>query len=93
MSGHLCVLRIIWLWRAQQGLQGDQGSSDRQGWSPLVFEDIQANSPGLGADVWMPYLGIELHLGWFEGVLLGDDDVDLENAALVAGVFLYSQQG
>lgn len=41
----------------------------------------------------MPYLGIELHLGWFEGVLLGDDDVDLENAALVAGVFLYSQQG
>lgn len=85
-GGHHCVLGVVGLGHAQQSLQGEEGSADGEGGRPLVLEDVEADGPGLGGDVGVPDLGLELHLGGFVGVLGGEDDVDLEEAALVGGV-------
>ena len=80
------VLGVVGLGGAEQGLQGEQGGADGEGGRPLVLEDVEADGAGLGADVGVPDLGLEAHLGRLVGVLGGQADVDVEDAALVDGV-------
>jgi hypothetical protein len=93
LSGHFSVLGIVWLRGAKQGLKRDQSCSDGQGWSPLVFKNVQADRTGLGADIWMPYLCVELHFWWFERVVLRNLNVDIKDSSLVRGVRLKMKFG
>jgi hypothetical protein len=53
--GDFCVLWIAWLSRAEQRLEGEEGSLDGQGRRPLVFENVETNGTGLRRDIWMPH--------------------------------------
>jgi len=85
---HDCVLRVRRFSAAHQSLDREQGSSDRERWAPLVFQNIQANSSGDRTDVRMPNFGVEFHLGvraassaYFRGgvwVVVINLDVDAE---------------
>ena len=46
----------------EKRLKGNQCRANRQSWSPLVLEDIEADGASLRANVRVPDLGIELHL-------------------------------
>ena len=37
-------------------------------------------------DIWMPNFSVELHFGWFEWIVLGNLNVNIENTTLVAAV-------
>lgn len=37
------ILRVIWLWGAQQGLKRNQSRADGQRWRPLVLQNVQAD--------------------------------------------------
>ena len=87
LASHFSVLRVIGLRRAEQRLKRDKGGPDRQRWGPFVLQDIEADGTGLGADVRVPDFSVELHLGRFEWVVGRDVDIDVEDAAFVAGVF------
>ena len=43
--------------------------------APMIREDVERNSTGDGADVWVVDLRDELHLGRFKGIVGGHDDV------------------
>lgn len=86
LGGYHCVLGVVGLGGAEQGLQGQQGSPDRQRGGPLVLEDVQADGPGLRRDVGVPYFGFELHFGRLVRVLGRQHDIDLVESVLVDGV-------
>lgn len=88
LACNLSILWIIWLGTAEKCLQRNERGSDSERRRPLILENIEADGSGLRADIWMPYLRIELHLGWLEGVVGRDVDVHIEDASLVACVFL-----
>lgn len=83
---HNCVLRVVWLGNAQQGLEGEQGGSDGEGWRPFVLEDVEADGSGLRRNVGMPNFGLKFHLGRLVGVLRRQNNVDLIKTALVASI-------
>ena len=49
--------------------------------SPAITH--QTNGYGLGRNIWMPNLGEELHLWRLEGILLRNDDINLEQPVLI----------
>lgn len=61
-SRKLRVQSLTWLRGTQKCLKRDEGGSDGQGRSPLIFQDVKADGACLGADVWVPDLGVKLHL-------------------------------
>ena len=83
LRGDHCVLGVVRLRIAEQGLQGEQGSANGEGRRPLVLQDVQADGPGLRGDVGVPDLGVESHLRGLVGVVRGDRYVYDEGASLV----------
>mmetsp|Transcript_854 Transcript_854/g.1678 ORF Transcript_854/g.1678 Transcript_854/m.1678 type:complete len:217 (+) Transcript_854:332-982(+) len=68
---HFCDLGILGIGGfggAEEGLEREEGGFYGLCWGPLVFEYVQANSPGLRTHIRMPNLGIKLHLGRLEGI-------------------------
>ena len=88
LTGHLRVLRIIGLRRAEQRLQGNERCPDRQRRGPLVLQDVEADRTGLRANIRMPDLSVELHLGRLERIIRRDGNINVEDATFVASVFL-----
>lgn len=88
LAGDLSILRIISLGRAHERLQRNESCADGQRRGPLVLENVKANSTSLGADVGMPNLCLELHLWGLEGIVCGNYYVDIEDATLIASIFL-----
>ena len=86
----LRILRIIWFWTTQQCLQWDECGSNCQSGSPLVLQNIEADSASLWADIWMPYLCVELHLWRLKWVIWWNVDVHVEDSTFVACVFLFN---
>ncbi len=62
LACHFRVLWVVWHGSAEQRLQRDQGCSNCQGGSPLVFQNVETDCTSLTADVGMPNFSIELHL-------------------------------
>lgn len=58
-----------------------QHRADLQRRRPLVLEDVEADAPEL-VDVGVVDLGQEAHLGRRHGVVLGQEELELEGAAL-----------
>ncbi len=81
-----CVLGVIGLRNAEEGLEGEEGSADGECGRPLILEDIETDGSSLRGDVRVPDLGLELHLGGLVGVFGREDDVYLEESALVGSV-------
>ena len=54
LLGHYRVLRVVWLGRRQQGLEGEHGRLEGESGRPLVLEDVQTDGPVLTADVGVP---------------------------------------
>eukprot|EP00631_Chrysoreinhardia_giraudii_P004340 CAMPEP_0197424874 /NCGR_PEP_ID=MMETSP1170-20131217/28348_1 /TAXON_ID=54406 /ORGANISM="Sarcinochrysis sp, Strain CCMP770" /LENGTH=214 /DNA_ID=CAMNT_0042952381 /DNA_START=68 /DNA_END=709 /DNA_ORIENTATION=+ len=79
----LGVLGIVGLGGTEEGLKGKKRGLDGQSRGPLVFEDVQADGPGLGRNVRVPDLGQELHPRRLEGISPGDGDGDLVAPSLV----------
>ena len=92
LSDH-SILRTVGLGVIQQHLQAKQGSPYTERWTPLIFEDVQADDSCFGGNVGVSYFREELHLGGHEGVLLRDDNVDEEEPAFVDGVGRASDDG
>lgn len=61
-------LRVVRLRRGQQRLQAEQRGLERQRRRPLVLQDVEADGAVGGADVGVPHLGDEPHLGRHKGV-------------------------
>ena len=81
--GNRCVswekwryLKIICTWVAisQKGANWEKNLRDRQGWTPIVFEDIQAND-ALTVDVAVIDAGTKCHFWRLEWVLRGKVDI------------------
>mgnify|MGYP006889531655 CR=1 FL=1 len=89
LASDLGVLRIIRLGRAHERLQRDESCANREGRRPLILENIKADGSSLRADIRVPNLRLELHLGRLERVVWRNYYVDVEDATLVARVFLY----
>ena len=88
LTGDLSILGIIRLGRAHERLQRNESCADSERRGPLVLQNVEANSTSLGADVGMPNLCLELHLWRLEGIIWGNYYVDVEDATLVASIFL-----
>ena len=67
-------------------MEGEEGGLERQRRAPLVLEDVQADGAVGAANVGVPDLGDETHLGRDKGVLVIQVDVHIEDAAVVGGV-------
>jgi len=95
---NLSVLRVTRLRSTEEGLKGNQCSTNREGWSPFVLEDVKANSSSDAANVRVPYFSFEFHLKghkfvylrWLERIAFRYDDVYQKNAALIRSVLLKS---
>lgn len=72
---NLGVLRVSWLRRAEEGLEGDESGLESEDWGPGVLEDVEADGARRGGDVRVVDLRDELHLYGLEGVVVWDDDV------------------
>ena len=66
----------------QQRTNGEQDLGDGQGRAPLVLQDVQADH-ALAVHIAMVDPCPELDLGWLEGVICREVDVEEEHAALV----------
>ena len=84
---HNRVLRIVWLGGGQERLEREHRRLDAQRGRPLIFEDVEADGAVCAADVGMPHLGDEAHLGSLERVGVGELDVHLRDEARRFGAF------
>ncbi len=91
LTCHFSILWIIWLGTAKESLERNECSTDGQCRRPLVLQDVEANSSGLGADVWVPYFCVELHLWWLEWVVWWNVDVHVKRSSFVTSVFLKNE--
>eukprot|EP00315_Gephyrocapsa_oceanica_P012014 CAMPEP_0185288548 /NCGR_PEP_ID=MMETSP1363-20130426/3459_1 /TAXON_ID=38817 /ORGANISM="Gephyrocapsa oceanica, Strain RCC1303" /LENGTH=111 /DNA_ID=CAMNT_0027884427 /DNA_START=356 /DNA_END=691 /DNA_ORIENTATION=+ len=80
--GNLVVQRVVRVRGRQQRLDREQHGSDLQRGAPLVFEDVQADAADL-VDVGMVHLRQEAHLWRRHRVLLGQEELQAEDASLV----------
>ena len=69
-------------------MQGNQSSADGEGRSPLILQDVQADCTSLRANIRVPDLGVELHLGRLEWIVRRNGNVNIKDATFVACVFL-----
>ena len=70
------IFKIICTWVAigQKGANWEENLRDRQSWTPIVFEDIQAND-ALTVDVAVVDAGTKCHFWRLEWVLRGKVDI------------------
>merc|ERR1719245_2319091 len=78
--------RIIRVWVCEQRRNGEEDFGDCQSRAPLVLEYVQADRT-IRIDVAVINLRREVHLGWLEGIIRREVDIQEKNATLVAGVW------
>ena len=76
------VKRIIKVGSGKQNLDRQQDRSDLEGGAPLVLQDVEADAAQL-VDVGVVNLRAEENLGWRHGVLLGQEELTVEEAAFI----------
>ena len=87
-----CGLRDLWHERIvgvgirQQGGDRQQDLGDGEGGAPLILQDVEADCP-VRIHVAVIDLRREIHLGWLEGVIRRELDVQEEDAASVGAVW------
>jgi len=74
--------RVVWIWCAEESLDGEEDGANLQGWGPVALQDVQANAAEL-VDVGVVDLGEEADFGRRHGVVVGKEQLELECAALV----------
>jgi len=79
---HVSRQRVVGVGSTEECLDGQEDSSDLQGRGPVVLEHIQAD-PAQLVDVWMVDLGEEADLGRDHGVVVRQEELELEDASLV----------
>lgn len=82
---------IIGVGVGQQRTDGEKHLGDSKCWGPLVFKDVQADGT-VGVDVWMVNSSGEVHLGWLEGVVSREVNVQEEHSSR-EGRVLWSHDG
>lgn len=80
--GDLLIQRIIQVGQGHQGLNGEQDRSDLKRRRPLVLQDVEADSAEL-VDVRVVDLRSEENLWWDHGVLVWQEELAVEDAALI----------
>ena len=75
MLCNLGILRFVRVGAGEEGLQGDQSSSQGEHGRPGILEDADADSAGGGGDVRVIDLRDEFHLCGFEGPGIGNGNV------------------
>lgn len=80
--GDVVRQRIVGIGAAQQRLDGEQHRADLQRRTPLVLQDVQAD-PAQFVDVRVVDLREEADVGGIQGVVLREEQLELEEAALV----------
>ena len=79
------VQRIVQVGERHQGLNGEEDRSDLESGGPLVLQDVEADSAKL-VDVWVVDLGSEEHFWWDHGILIGQEELAVEDAALIGSL-------
>ena len=80
----LLVEGVVHVGGSHKRLDREQHGSNLQSGRPLVLEDVEANAAKL-VNVWMVNLCAEKNLGWHHRVLLGQEELAVEHAALKGG--------
>ena len=83
--GDLSDQGVIGVGVTQQGADREEHLSRRQGWRPLILQDVQTDT-SIGVNVRVIHLRLELALRGLEGVVGRELDVQEEDTALVGGV-------
>ena len=83
--GDLRDERVVRVRVAQQGADGEEDFGQSQGRRPLLLQDVQADSAEL-VDVGVVDLRSKEHLWWDHWVLLWQEELAVEEAALVWGL-------
>ena len=73
---------IIWIRSAEKGLNGEKDGPDLQSGRPVVLEDVKADTAKF-VDVGMEDLGKKSDLGRRHGVVIGEEEFELEDAAFI----------
>jgi len=76
---------VVGIGVSEQGANRQQEFGDGQGRRPLGPQEIQADG-AVAVDIGMVDPGSEGHLGWFEGVIAGEFDLEEENPSVVGAV-------
>ena len=90
--GNIRHQRVVWVGVSEQRADGQQYLANGECRTPLVLEDVQTDG-SIGVDIGMVNAGRELALGGLERVVIGESDVEEENAALVRTVIRSHDSG
>jgi hypothetical protein len=74
--------RIVWVGIRQKGADGKQDLANRQCRTPLVLEDVEANTT-VRVDVAVIDSSGEVDLGWLEWIVSGKVNIQKENAPCI----------
>lgn len=80
--GYVWGERIVWVWRAKECLDRQQDRADLKSWRPVALQNIQADTAKL-VDVRVVDLGQETNLWWGHRVVIWEEELKVEDAALV----------
>ena len=72
---HLRIERVVWIGITEERLQRDKRGTQVEHRRPGFLDGVEGDGAGGRGDVRVVDLGDELHLGWFQGIVTGDDDV------------------
>jgi len=73
---------VVWVWRAEESLNGEKDSSNLESWRPVALENIQADTAEL-VNVGMVDLSQESNLRWGHWVIIWEEKFQLEDTPLV----------
>lgn len=77
---HSFIQRILWVGSTQQCLYAEQDCPYLQSGGPVVLEDVEADS-SQAIDVWVIDACEEAYPGWAHGVVVWEEELELEHAA------------
>lgn len=78
--------RIIWIRVSQQRTDREENFGDGQRWRPILFQDVLTDR-SIGVDVWMIDSGSKIDLGWLEGIVRWEMNVQEEYTTGIWGIF------
>lgn len=77
---HSLIQWIFWIWRPQERLYAEQDCPYLQSRGPVVLEDVEADS-SQAIDVRVVDAGQKAYPGWAHGVVIWEEELELEHAA------------
>mgnify|MGYP006117881361 CR=1 FL=1 len=76
------IERVIKIWSSHQWLDGEEDSSDLEGWWPLVLQDIKADSTKL-INIWVVDFGSEKNLWSNHWILIREEEFTGEQSSFI----------